>query len=951
MRHTRIALALLAALYALPAVAQTSVFPQTIPANTVIGRLGGTTAGPAQAIPFTRLGLVPTTSPVLGVINSVSGSIGLAGITSGKVTITVQPAAGTWTLKLPTTAGSNGQALVTDGSGQTSWAAGAGTVNGGTAGQLAYYASTAAAISGNANLTIAGGTLTVGQSGGLGQVAITGSTSGSTILQSLAIASGTLTLPSATDTLVARTTTDTLTNKTLTAPTINGGTHTAITSLGIRSTGAAFDLTLASSEVLTAGRTLSFVVGDAARTLSLAGNLTTAAAFTTAGAFPLTLTTTASTNVTLPLTGTLATLAGAEALTNKTYNGNTWTAGTGTLTIGAGKTLTASNSLTFTGTDATSFAFPSTSDTVVTLGATQTLVNKTITAPTINGGTAQAITNLGVRSTGTGAFDLVLANTENLTAQRTLTLTLNNAGRTINLSGNLTLAANLSTAGGNAITLTGTGVTNVTLPTSGTLAAIDISQTFSGTNIFSALTQFTDLKLSSGKIFPTSDGTAAVQITKADGATRVVAFDTTNARVGINKAPGAFDLDVNGAVNVGSTLTFATLDPTSLSTSTSTITGLTVNNSPSASNDYLLYYNSSDGRIRKGTVGAIAAGATAGVASLNGLTGGISIASGGGLTVAAAASTVTLTTPTETPSGRLTLTSATPITTADVTGATTIYYAPLNGQYVPVYNGTTFQPLQFTSSSTDQVGLSAGLGANWTLNTNYDWFVALDSSTLRLCSGPAWTSDTARGTGAGTTELQMVNGLWTNKNTLTCRYNNTTTFSVSANLATYVGTARTVAAGQIEDSAAKRFVWNAYNQVRRVLKNVTETTDSWNYTTATFRQANANTANQLDMVVGLAGSLLDAKVNATASTSAGTSFAGVGIGINSTTVNSGSTMSASTNTVRAYITATYQGYPAIGRSFYAWLEISSPAVGTTNFDGDAGNPTLYQSGISGTMPM
>src|ERR1043166_4800545 len=109
----RVAPAIIAALYAAPSVAQTSVFPQTIPANTVIGRLGGTTAGPAQAIPFTRLGLVPTPCRVLGVINSVSGSLGLAGITSGKVTITVQPAAGTWTLKLPTTPGSNGQALVT----------------------------------------------------------------------------------------------------------------------------------------------------------------------------------------------------------------------------------------------------------------------------------------------------------------------------------------------------------------------------------------------------------------------------------------------------------------------------------------------------------------------------------------------------------------------------------------------------------------------------------------------------------------------------------------------------------------------------------------------------------------------------------------------------------------------------------------------------------------------
>lgn len=53
--------------------------------------------------------------------------------------------------------------------------------------------------------------------------------------------------------------------------------------------------------------------------------------FTTSGAFTTTLTITANTAITLPITGTLATLAGAEALTNKTQitvdnlelNGNT----------------------------------------------------------------------------------------------------------------------------------------------------------------------------------------------------------------------------------------------------------------------------------------------------------------------------------------------------------------------------------------------------------------------------------------------------------------------------------------------------------------------------------------------------------------------------------------------------------------------------------------------------
>ena len=58
------------------------------------------------------------------------------------------------------------------------------------------------------------------------------------------------------------------------ASTLTGKALTGITSLGIRSTGAAFDLTIASTEVFTAGRTLTISLGDAARTLTMAGDAT-----------------------------------------------------------------------------------------------------------------------------------------------------------------------------------------------------------------------------------------------------------------------------------------------------------------------------------------------------------------------------------------------------------------------------------------------------------------------------------------------------------------------------------------------------------------------------------------------------------------------------------------------------------------------------------------------------
>jgi hypothetical protein len=56
-----------------------------------------------------------------------------------------------------------------------------------------------------------------------------------------------------------------------------------------------------------------------------------------------------------------------------------WTGEGSKLAMVAAKTLTVNNSITLAGTDATTMTFPSTSGTVVTTAASQTLTNKTIT--------------------------------------------------------------------------------------------------------------------------------------------------------------------------------------------------------------------------------------------------------------------------------------------------------------------------------------------------------------------------------------------------------------------------------------------------------------------------------------------------------------------------------------------------------------------------------------------
>lgn len=91
------------------------------------------------------------------------------------------------------------------------------------------------------------------------------------------------------------------------------------------------------------------------------------------------------------------------------------------------------------------WTLPAATGTLADLALAQTFTNKSLTAPAITGGTADALTRWGVRSTGSGAFDMRIANVENLTGNRTLTVTLGDADRVINLSGNFIMTGALQT--------------------------------------------------------------------------------------------------------------------------------------------------------------------------------------------------------------------------------------------------------------------------------------------------------------------------------------------------------------------------------------------------------------------------------------------------------------------------------------------------------------------------
>jgi hypothetical protein len=267
--------------------------------------------------------------------------------------------------------------------------------------------------------------------------------------------------------------------------------------------------------------------------------------------------------------------------------------------------------------------------------------------------------------------------------------------------------------------------------------------------------------------------------------------------------------------------------------------------------------------------------------------------------------------------GRLTLTSGTAVTTADVTAATSVYFTPYAGNQIGTYSGSAWSVSTFTEKTLSLSGLTA--------DTNYDIFIV--DSTLAL-EAVAWSTDTTRATA-----LVLQDGVLVKSGATTRRY---------------LGTIRiTSSTGQCEDSVAHRFVWNYYNRFERPLQ-VFDSTDTWTYATATWRAANGTTTNhRVDYVCGYSEDLMRAEVR-TGQQSSASAEGEVGIGVDSTSANSAQLMnkaySPATAGTRLIQQALYRGFPGIGYHSFTWLEYAGSGA-TITFYGDDGTAAAVQSGI------
>ena len=282
--------------------------------------------------------------------------------------------------------------------------------------------------------------------------------------------------------------------------------------------------------------------------------------------------------------------------------------------------------------------------------------------------------------------------------------------------------------------------------------------------------------------------------------------------------------------------------------------------------------------------------------------------------------------------GRLTITTGTPVLTANTTGSTSIFYTPYVSDIVSIYNGTSFVPYTFSEltnltaqSSTGSAGPAAV--AN---NSVYDLFVWLNGSTVTLTRGPAWTNTTTRSAGTALTRLKgpLVNSV-------------AITNGPGVTLGTYVGTVASNGSAAVEWltgavsagwTAGSYGVWNMYNRVDVSSSN--GDTGNWSYNSATVRAPNGNTtAARTTFVRGQDEDIVHAHYSSYIASTDGSHTTSVGVALDATNAFSGFAANISLTT-GGVIVGFYSGLPGVGQHFINAAE-ASPQTGTQLIFGNA----------------
>jgi hypothetical protein len=290
------------------------------------------------------------------------------------------------------------------------------------------------------------------------------------------------------------------------------------------------------------------------------------------------------------------------------------------------------------------------------------------------------------------------------------------------------------------------------------------------------------------------------------------------------------------------------------------------------------------------------------------------------------------------PSGRISPQSGAPVPENDV-NSTSVYLAPVDGNSTELWSGSAWA--SYTYSGELSLPLSA---SNHLAGKNYDVFEIESAGSVILCTGPAWATNTLRNE-----DVEVFEGRIVNATSMAC-INGATTYTVDARKGHLRGGFRAHANGQTRSTKSSRLVWDAYRPVVVPVSRV-DTTNSWSYSAALFRQANNNSANQIEVFNGVSGRPVDISASAYVVNSSGTVRAAfVGIGLDSSTADSSQQKNpcAASNAFPVLpCWARFVGYIGIGYHELRWIERGSGNeaqtwIGDNNY-ADYG----YQTGLVG----
>ncbi len=357
---------------------------------------------------------------------------------------------------------------------------------------------------------------------------------------------------------------------------------------------------------------------------------------------------------------------------------------------------------------------------------------------------------------------------------------------------------------------------------------------------------------------------------------------------------------------------------------------------------------------------------------------------------------------------RLTPTSATPVLTTNVTGATTLYLALYKGDRIALWDGTlsvwalytlTEKSIKATDTQTGTlnatttvtgltdtsqfvVGMeitgtnipasttiativsatsitmnnaatgsgSSSLTFKLPASTVYDVFCYISAGAPKL-EFVAW-SNSGAGTGARATALTTQNGIYSKNGDVTHRYVGTILTAATAGTIDHTFTTASGAGG----AYPRLGVWNYYNRLP-IRCSKAETTDTWNYNSATWRPfngASSNISNRIEVVIGIREDWIVAQalaINSVVGNGGFVDYGGTGIGLNVTNANSAQqtiepALSA-TGAAKGLTISQLIDQPVIGYNFYQMLEQSRSATNLlwVGDQGVAGN--IMCSGLRG----